>query len=82
VAVESTAGAIGFRFRIDVQDNSRHLAPVSPRPAPARRKSRQRCGYCNRLQLGRWPKRVGKLAANISVVAGLALPNVKQIHFY
>jgi hypothetical protein len=28
VAVESSAGAIGFRFRIDMQNNSRHLAPV------------------------------------------------------
>jgi hypothetical protein len=25
-------GALAFRFRIDMQDNSRHLAPVSPRP--------------------------------------------------
>jgi hypothetical protein len=28
VSVESSASAIGFRFRIDMQDNSRHLAPV------------------------------------------------------
>jgi len=26
------AGAIGFRFRIDMQNNSRHLAPVGARP--------------------------------------------------
>jgi len=30
VAVESSAGAIGFRLWIDMQSNSRHLAPVGP----------------------------------------------------
>jgi len=30
VAVESSAGAIGIRFWIDMQNNSRHLASVGP----------------------------------------------------
>jgi hypothetical protein len=32
VGVESSAGALAFRFWIDMQDNSRHLAPVGARP--------------------------------------------------